>query len=310
MHRLGFLLLVALLSAATLLNAHDRTPWGDPDLQGIWSNQSPTPLERPDALAGKATLSEEEAAEFERTSLERLLTTFSREVPISGELNGIWLETAKGRVPPGRSTSLVVDPPDGKVPYTDEGRRRWNAVPKIGQTPMLANTPEDRTLAERCITTDGLMVPNLFYNNYLEIVQAPGSVAIVTEMMHEARVIPLDARPPLDSAIRMWSGDSRGWWEGPTLVVETTNFNDRKLFRGARAQLHLLERFTRLDGDTIEYRLTVTDPLTFTQPWTLVNGLRRAEGGIYEVACHEGNVGLRGILAGARVQEAAATQHE
>jgi len=308
MHRLGFLLLVALLGATTLLNAHGRTPWGDPDLQGVWSNQSPTPLERPDALAGKATLSEEEAAEFERTSLDRLLTTFAREVPISGELNGIWLETAKGKVPPGRSTSLVVDPPNGKIPYTDEGLKRWDTVPKIGK-PMLANVPEDRTLAERCITTDGVLVPNPFYNNYLEIVQAPGSVAIVTEMMHEVRVIPLDARPPLNSAIQMWSGDSRGWWEGQTLVVETRNFNERKLFRGASAQLHLVERFTRLDPDTIEYRLTVTDPVTFTHPWTLVNGLHRADGGIYEVACHEGNIGLRGILAGARAQEAEGLRH-
>ena len=209
MHRPGFLLLAGLLSATTLLNAaDDRTPWGDPDLQGIWSNQTPTPLERPDALAGKATLSEEEAAEFEKTSLERLLTTFAREVPISGELNGIWLETAKGRVPPGRSTSLVVDPADGKIPYTDEGRKRWDAVPKIGK-PMLANVPEDRTLAERCITTDGVLVPNPFYNNYIEIVQAPGSVAIVTEMMHETRVIRLDARPHINSAVRTWSGDSR-----------------------------------------------------------------------------------------------------
>jgi hypothetical protein len=296
MHRPGFLLLAGLLSATTLLNADDRTPWGDPDLQGIWSNQTPTPLERPDALAGKATLSEEEAAEFEKTSLERLLTTFAREVPISGELNGIWLETAKGRVPPGRSTSLVVDPADGKIPYTDEGRKRWDAVPKIGK-PMLANVPEDRTLAERCITTDGVLVPNPFYNNYIEIVQAPGSVAIVTEMMHETRVIRLDARPHINSAVRTWSGDSRGWWEGQTLVVETTNFNDQKLFQGASSQLHLIERFTRLDADTIEYRLTVTDPSTFKQSWTLVNGLRRAEGGIYEVACHEGNIGLRGILA-------------
>jgi hypothetical protein len=307
MYRPAFLLLVGLLSATTLLNAHDRTPWGDPDLQGIWSNQTPTPLERLDALAGKATLSEEEAAEFERTSLDRLLTTFAREVPISGELNGIWLETAKGRVPPGRSTSLVVDPPDGKIPYTDEGRKRWDAVPKIGK-PMLANVPEDRTLAERCITTDGVLVPNPFYNNYIEIVQAPGSVAIVTEMMHETRVIHLDARPHVNSAVRTWSGDSRGWWEGQTLVVETTNFNDRKLFQGASAQLHLVERFTRLDADTIEYRLTVTDPMTFRQPWTLVNGLHRADGGIYEVACHEGNIGLRGILAGARAQETAAHQ--
>ncbi len=302
MHRPGFLLLAGLLSATTLLNADNRTPWGDPDLQGIWSNQTPTPLERPDALAGKATLSAEEAAEFEKTSLERLLTTFAREVPISGELNGIWLETAKGRVPPGRGTSLVVDPPDGKVPYTEEGRKRWDAVPKIGK-PMLANVPDDRTLAERCITTDGVLVPNPFYNNYIEIVQAPGVVAVVTEMMHETRVIRLDAGPHVDAGVRMWSGDSRGWWEGQTLVVETTNFNDRKLFQGASAQLHLVERFTRLDGDTIEYRLTVTDPLTFKQPWTLVNGLRRADGGIYEVACHEGNIGLRGILAGARAQE-------
>jgi hypothetical protein len=307
MHRPGLPLFVVLLSGTIPLNAHDRTPWGDPDLQGIWSNQTPTPLERPDALAGKTTLSEEEAAEFERTSLERLLTTFAREVPVSGELNGIWLETAKGRVPPGRSTSLVIDPPDGKIPYTEEGRKRWDAVPKIGK-PMLANLPEDRNLAERCITTDGVLVPNPFYNNYLEIVQAPGYVAIVTEMMHETRIVHLDARPHIGPAVRTWSGDSRGWWEGQTLVVETTNFNDRKLFRGASTQLHLIERFTRLDADTIDYRLTVTDPATFRQPWTLVNGLRRADGGIYEVGCHEGNIGLRGILAGARAQETAAHQ--
>ena len=215
MHR--FFLLVMLLSATALLHAHNKTPWGDPDLQGVWSNQTPTPLERPDALAGKTTLSEQEATEFEKTSLERLLTVFTREVPISGELNEIWLETAKGRVPPGRGTSLIVDPPDGKVPFTTEGQKRWDAVPKIGK-PMLANGPEDRTQAERCLTTDGLLVPNPFYNNYFEIVQAPGYVAIVTEMMHETRVIRLDPGPPVGSSVRMWSGDSRGWWEGETLV--------------------------------------------------------------------------------------------
>src|SRR5262245_1323792 len=124
MHRFGLLFAVALLSTTTLFGAQHKTPWGDPDLQGTWTNQTPTPLERPDALAGKTVLTEQEAAEFERTSLDRLLTTFAREVPISGELNGIWLETAKGRVPPGRSTSLIVDPPDGKVPFTPEGRKR------------------------------------------------------------------------------------------------------------------------------------------------------------------------------------------
>jgi hypothetical protein len=287
MHRLGLLFFVMLLSATTLLGSQHKTPWGDPDIQGIWSNQTPTPLERPDALSGKTTFTEQEAAEFERTSLERLLSTFAAQVPVSGELNEIWLETAKGKVPPGRSTSLVVDPPDGKVPYTPEGRKRWDALPKIGK-PMLANVPEDRTLLERCITADGLLLPNFFYNNYFEIVQAPGYVAIVTEMMHETRVIPLDQRPHVGSGVRMWSGDSRGWW----------------LFLGATAHLQTVERFTKLDADTIDYRLTVTDPATFTQPWTLVNGLHRADEGIYEVACHEGNIGLRGILAGARAQEA------
>jgi hypothetical protein len=303
MQRIGFVFLVMLLGVTTVLGSAHKTPWGDPDLQGIWSNQTPTPLERPDGLANKHTFTEEEAAEFERTSLDRLLTTFAREVPISGELNGIWLETAKGRVPPGRSTSLVVDPPDGKVPYTPEGQKRWDAVPKIGK-PILANVPEDRTEAERCITTDGLLVPNFFYNNYFEIVQAPGYVAIVTEMMHETRVIPLDRSPHVGEGVRMWSGDSRGWWDGETLIVETRNFNDKKRFRGASDQLQTVERFTKLDADTIEYLLTVTDPVTFSKPWTLVNGLRRADGGIYEVACHEGNIGLRGILAGARAQEA------
>jgi hypothetical protein len=301
MHR--FFLLVVLLSTATALYAHNnRTPWGDPDFQGVWSNQTPTPVERPDDLAGKTTLSEQEAAAFEQTSLERLLVAVAREVPFSGELNEIWLETAKGKVPPNRSTSLVVDPPDGKVPYTPEGQKRWDALPKIGKL-MSANVPEDRTLAERCITTDGLLVPNPFYNNYFEIVQAPGYVAIVTEMMHEVRVIPLDRRPHAGGGVRMWSGDSRGWWEGETLVVETTNFNDQKRFRGASEQLQTVERFTRLDADTIDYRLTVTDPETFSRPWTLVNGLRRADDGIFEVGCHEGNIGLRGILAGARAQE-------
>jgi hypothetical protein len=302
MHRLGLAFLVAFLSATTLLGSPHTTPWGDPDLQGIWSNQTPTPLERPDALAGKATLTEEEAAEFEATSLDRLLTMFAREVPISGELNGIWLETATGKVPPGRGTSLIVDPTDGKIPFTAEGRKRWEAVPKIGQ-PLSANVPEDRTEAERCLTTEGLLIPNPFYNNHFEIVQAPGFVAIVTEMMHETRVVPLDRRPRVGAGVRMWTGDSRGWWEGGTLVVETTNFNDKKRFRGATTGLHTVERFTRLDNDTIEYRLTVTDAATFSRPWTVLNGLHRAEGGMYEVGCHEGNIGLRGILAGARAQE-------
>jgi hypothetical protein len=302
MYRLTLSVAIVCVSASALLHAQ-TTPWGDPDLQGVWSNQSPTPLERPDALKGKATLTKEEAAEFEKTSLERLLKGFAREVPLSGELNEIWLETPSGKVAPNRGTSLVVDPPDGKVPYTPEGRKRWDATPKLGM-PLPANAPEDRAQPERCLTTDGLLVPNPFYNNYHQIFQAPGYVAILTEMMHEARVIPLDRRPHAGPGVRMWLGDSRGHWEGKTLVVETTNFNDRKLFRGATGQMHLVERFTRLDADTIEYRLTVTDPATFARPWTLENGLHEASGALYEVDCHEGNYGLRGILSGARAEEA------
>ena len=301
--RRGTALLALILCISASLQAQNKTPWGDPDIQGVWSNQNPTPFERPDALKDKSTLTAAEAAEFEKTSLDRLLKGFARDVPLSGELNDIWLETAKGKVAPSRATSLVVDPPDGKVPYTPEGRRRWDATPKLGP-PLPANRPEDRALPERCITTDGLLAPNPFYNNVHQIVQAPGYVAILTEMMHEARIIPLDRRPRLGPAVQMYVGDARGRWEGQTLVVETTNFNDQKLFRGATRQMHLIERFTRLDADTIEYRLTVTDPATFARPWTLENGLRKADGDLYEVGCHEGNYGLRGILAGARAEEA------
>lgn len=280
------------------------TPWGDPDLQGTWTNQTPTPLERPEGLAGKRFFTAEEAAKFEESALPRLLKTVAPEVPLSGELNEIWLETQKGRVPPKLATSLIVEPADGKVPYTPEGKKRWDATPKIDRsTPLAANRPEDRTHAERCITTDGLLVPNPFYNNYFQIVQAPGHIVILTEMMHEARIIPLDGRPRLGDGVRTWHGDSRGRWEGQTLVVETGNFNDRRLFKGATNQLRLVERFTRRDGDTIDYRLTVIDPATFTQPWTLENALRKSDGAMYEVGCHEGNIGLRGILAGARAQE-------
>ena len=302
MSRSHFAVLLLVLCASASAVAQHSTPWGDPDLQGVWTNQTPVPLERPDALAGKKSFTKAEASEFEAGALTRLLQTFAPQVPVSGELNEIWLETQHGRVDPGLSTSLVIDPPDGKIPFTPEGRKRWDAVPKIGQ-PAAANTPEDRALVERCITTDGLLVPNPFYNNYHQIVQAPGYVVIATEMMHETRIIPLDGRAHVGAGVRSWLGDSRGKWEGRSLIIDTTNFNERKLFRGATPQLRLTERLTRLDADTIAYRLTVTDPATFARPWTLENALRKGNGGLYEVACHEGNYGLQGILTGARAEE-------
>ena len=293
---------VLVLGVAASAGAQTRTPWGDPDIQGVWSNQNPVPFERPAAQA-KAAFEPDEAAEFEKTSLPRLLKNLGDEVSISGELNDIWLETAKGRLSPSRATSLVVNPPDGRVPYTPEGKKRWDATPKLQSAVLLANKPEDRAPSERCITTDGLMAPNPFYNNLHQIVQAPGYVVILTEMMHEARIIPLDRRTRLGDGVRMYLGDSRGRWEGDTLVVETVNYNDQKLFHGATRGVQMVERFRRLDADTIEYRLTVTDPATFTRPWTIENGLRRADGDLYEVACHEGNYGMRGILSAARAEE-------
>lgn len=294
--------LLLVWSASASAGAQQTTSWGDPDLQGVWTNQTPVPLERLDALAGKKSFTKAEASEFEAGALSRLLQTFSSAIPLSGELNEVWLETQHGRVDPGLSTSLVTDPPDGKIPYTPDGRKRWDAVPKIN-APLPANTPEDRALAERCITTDGLLLPNPFYNNYHRIVQSPGYVVIVTEMMHETRIVPLDGRAHAGPGVRSWLGDSRGRWEGRTLVVDTTNFNERKLFRGATSQLQLRERLTRLDADTIAYKLTVSDPATFARPWTLENALRKGSGDLYEVACHEGNYGLSGILAGARAEE-------
>lgn len=284
-----------------------RTPWGDPDLQGIWSNATPTPLERPAALAGKPFWTEAEAAEVERNGLQQVLKTFAAEVPFTGELNETYLEP--GEVVRSRRTSQVVDPPDGRIPYTPEGKRRWDAVP----TPMRSeavgvrletNSWEDRPLGERCIPAGGGLLPNPFYNNNHHIFQSRGYVAILSEMMHDVRIIPLNGRPPLkQGSLGQWAGDSRGHWEDQTLVVETTNFNEKRLFRGATTAVYLVERFTRVDATMIDYQLTVTDPATFTQPWTVVNTLRMIPGPIYEYACHEDNYGLVGILAGARAEE-------
>ena len=283
------------------------TPWGDPDLQGIWSNQTPVPLERPAPLANKAFFTTEEADAVEKNSLPAILQLVGRAIPTSGELNGIWLETAKGKVGRNLRTSQVIDPPDGRIPYTKEGQARWFATPSLEGDlmgrPLGTTGPLDRSVDERCITTGGIFVPNPFYNNYHQIVQAPGYVVILTEMMHEQRVIPLDRRPHVGAGIRSWLGDSRGWWEGKTLVVETTNFVDRRRFYGSTAALKFVERFTRADNDTISYQLTVTDPNTFSTPWTLQNSLWRSDEGIFEVACHEGNYGLANILSGARAAE-------
>jgi hypothetical protein len=277
-----------------------RTPWGDPDLQGLWNNATVAPMERPAMLAKKPFWTEAEAVEVEKNGLQTLLKAVAVEVPVSGELNEIWLE--EGKVLRNRNTSMVVDPPDGRIPYTPEGKKRWDAQPTLGKR-LTADAPEERALIERCIQVDPVLLPNPFYNNNHQIVQSPGYVMIVSEVIHAARVIPLDGRPPVDGRVAQWFGHSRGRWEGQTLVVETSNFRQDGLFRGATAALRLEERFTRVDAGTIDYEVKVTDPATFTQPWTAISTLRATAGPMFEYGCHEGNYSMPAILKGARVED-------
>jgi hypothetical protein len=296
-----WLIVFVVLAVAEVGHAQPRTPWGDPDLQGVWSNATLTPLERPDAQSDKTFLTEAEAAEIDRTGLERTLKPLQPEVQASGELNATWLEL--GTVVRSRRTSLIVDPPDGKLPYTPEGKKRRDlANARVFQL-VPVNSWEDRTMAERCLGTEGVMIPNPFYLNNHQIFQTRDYVAIVTEVMHMVRIIPLDRRPAPAEGVGQWLGLSRGHWEGKTLVVETTNFNDKGLFRAATPGLRLVERFTRVDADTIDYQLTVTDPATFTRPWTMVNTMRTKAGVIYEYGCHEGNYGMVNILTNARARD-------
>jgi hypothetical protein len=277
-----------------------RTPWGDPDLQGLWNNGTVAPLERPAVLANKAFWTEAEAADVEKNGLQTLLKAVAAEVPISGELNETWLEP--GKVLRNRNTSMIIDPPDGRIPYTPDGKKRWDAQPTLGK-PLIADGPEDRALIERCIQVDPVLLPNPFYNNNHRIVQAPGYVVILSEVIHQARIIPLGGPLKGDGGVTQWWGNSRGRWQGQTLVVETANFREQGLFRGATSALRLEERFTRVDAATIDYEVKVTDPATFTQPWTAISTLRATAGPLYEYGCHEGNYSMPGILRGARVKE-------
>jgi hypothetical protein len=293
----GMLLVLASPGQAQTVS---RTPWGDPDLQGLWNNATVAPLERPAALANKPFWTEAEAVEVEKNGMQTLLKGVAIEVPLSGELNEIWLEPSK--VLRNRNTSMIIDPPDGKIPYTPEGKKRWDVQPTLGKL-LGADGPEARALIERCIQVDPVLLPNPFYNNNHQIVQTRDYVVILSEVVHQARIIPLSGRPHVDSRITQWFGDSRGHWEGQTLVVETTNFREDGLFRGATAALRLEERFTRVDAKTIDYEVKVTDPATFTRPWTAISTLRATAGPLYEYGCHEGNYSLPGILRGARVKE-------
>ena len=290
-----------------------RTPWGDPSLQGIWTNATITPLERPPELADKPFLTEEEVAALEQRAQQDLFVERAPRPGDVGTYNRVWGDRGT-RVASGR-TSLIVDPPDGRIPYTPEGRKTQqlaDATYGLGAF----NSHLEIDTGERCLT-DGLPFVPYFYNNNYQILQTPEHLAILHEMYQEVRIIPLDGRPHLDQNVGQWLGDARGHWEGDTLVVETTNFDDKTSYRWAdnwrasRPALHLVERFTRVDAETIDYRFTVTDPTMFTRPWTAAAPLwaNRAAGAtvgqLYEYACHEGNYAMGNVLSGARAQEKA-----
>ena len=288
-----------------------RTPDGQPDLQGIWSNATITPLERPKELAGKQFFTGQEAGEYEKRILQESnkdRRDGDREADVGRAYNDAWWDRGT-RVVPTRRTSMVVDPADGRVPALTPAAQQREAA-RIEALRRPARGPEDRGLPERCIqwpTAGPPMLPSAYNNNY-QILQTPGYVVILIEMIHDVRIIPLDGRPHLASSIRQWLGDSRGHWEGDELVVDTTNFTDKTPFRGSDRNLHLIERFKRIDAETILYRFTVDDPTAFTKPWSGEAPLTRTPGPIYEYACHEGNYGMTNILSGARADEKAAEE--
>jgi hypothetical protein len=287
-----------------------RTPDGHPDLQGIWTNATITPLERPAALAGKATLTDAEAVALEKKGAQDLAEVDgASEHPLlaaagsngTGGYNVLFIDrgTEFAKVDGVKRTSLVVDPPDGKVPpLTAEARQRTGFGGFGG-----LNSVKDRPLAERCLlgfgsTSGPPMLPVLYNNNY-QIVQTPDHVMILVEMVHDARIVRMNGtHPPPD--VRQWLGDSIGHWEGDSLIVDTTNFTSRTRFRGSSENLHLIEKFTRTAADSILYRATIDDPATFTRTWAVEYPFVSTPGPIYEYACHEGNYSLIDILGGAR----------
>jgi len=286
-----------------------RTPDGHPDLQGVWTNATITPLERPRELGAKEVYTEEEAADVRKRAMVPAKTAERGGTEAHYEFTQFGLDKTQTQIAFSLRTSLIVGP-DGRVPpLTTEARQR-NADRAAKAKGHEFDGPESRGIQERCLVWGNEGPPMLppGYNSFLQIVQTPGYVVILQEMIHDARIIPLDGRPPLASNLRRWLGDSRGRWEGDTLVVETTNFTDKTNFRGSRDALHVVERFTRVDENTIRYQFTVDDSTTWTSPWSAELPLAKDKGPIYEYACHEANYGLPNNLSGARATEKAADE--
>ena len=289
-------------------SAAPRTPWGKPDLHGVWDFAILTPLERPEQFAGKETLTDEDVANIVEQSVQQ--TQFlSGNIGKTGTYDEFWFDFGTD-VSADRRTSLIVDPSNGRVPPLTPTAQKRMAARQAYLRDHPADSWEDRNIGERCIlgfNTGPPMAPSA-YNNVFQLFQTPDHVVILNEMVHDARVVPLDDSAHLPPHMRQWHGDSRGHWDGDSLVVETISFTDKTSFRGSTDSLHLVERFTRADADTLLYEFTVTDPRTFTQPWTAVVPMNLSSNRTYEYACHEGNYGMEGILAGHRAEERASAE--
>jgi len=314
---IGVLTLMALAPARGESWTPPRTPDGQPDLQGVWTNATVTPFQRPAQLGAKQFFSAEEAAAFEKQRIQQGNADLIEGERGASDLarrayNDFWVDRGT-RLSKTMRTSLVMDPPDGRIPaFTPEAQKRFDAFKaELARHP--SDGPEDRLLTERCIlfgASGPPMLPEPYNNNY-EIVQSRGFVAIAAEMNHETRIIPLDGSPHLPPEIHQWTGDSRGHWEGDTLVVDTTNFkfNNQSRFGvsyldGMTDQnLHVVERFRRTDPNTIIYQATVNDPTVYTKPWTVELSMAKRTDRIFEYACHEGNYAMTDMLSGARAEE-------
>ena len=319
--------LIALLPlAAAAQSAPDtvpRTGWGAPDLQGVYDFGTATPFQRPTELAGRAELTDEEVAVQEQINAAQFAEGFNTDNLTPPNYNNFWFDNGSG-VLPTRQSSLIVDPPDGRIPaFTPQQERRFEAERAAGGLPARmhfggigVDGPEDRGLGERCLLgfNSGPPLMPSAYNNYMQVFQTRDHVVILAEMVHEARIVPLDGREQLPRHIPQWLGDSRGRWEGDTLVIVTENFKaDRGFSLGGRSfgpteRTQLTERLTRIDAATLLYEYTFDDSDVFASTFSVSIPLRRTDNAVFEYACHEGNYGLMNILEGARAEEAAASR--
>ena len=280
-----------------------RTPWGEPDLQGIWSNATTTPLQRPPELAEKEFFTNEEVSDRDARVGDARNTDRAPRAGDPGTYNEFWWE--RGRTVANNRTSLIGEPADGRLPpLTPEGQQRADARAQTRRERGPYDSFEDRPLAERCLIYRGVPAFPTGYNNNYHIVQAPGYVAILQEHIHSVRLIPLDGRPHIAPGTRQWLGDSRGRWEGDTLVVETTNLVDRPGFRRGTGNMTVTERFRMESAGTLIYTFTVDDPTVWTATFTGEYAWPRSGNKVFEYACHEANYALQGIMRGARLLEA------